>query len=233
MNLADLKEQWKDTEEYHKHIHELFCELVNKDEKLKAHRDFVEQNVFGMGERSFWWFWKLLLDELPEKPKLLEIGVFKAATMSLWKLLRPDAICYGVTPLDGRGTGWTDDDYAAHIKRIHDDFGLGQPYICPESSHSENALFLVTKNNPYDVVYLDGDHSHDGTLEDLSKFAPMVKSGGYLVIDDAACRTNQPFGYFQGIDTVCSALEEWEKEQVDFEFQFNVVHIMVYRRKQK
>lgn len=231
MTITELKCNRADTEEYHKHIHELFCELVDAEPKLKEHRDFVEQNVFGMGERSFWWLWKLMLEELPENPKLLEIGVFKAATMSLWKMLRPDGDCYGVTPLDGRGTGWTEDDYAAHIVNIHTRFALDQPVLNIGSSHDEQIVELTADESPYDVVYIDGDHSYAGALADLSNYAPMVKSGGYLVMDDAACQTKQPFGYFQGIAEVCQALEEWESVQTDFEFQFNVVHLMIYKRK--
>lgn len=230
MTLQELKSEWADTPEFHKAIHEYFFNEVNGDPKLKAHRDFVEQNIFGMGERSFWRLWKLICEELPKNPKLLEIGVFKAATMSLWKMLRPDATCYGVTPLDGRGTGWTEDDYAAHIKRIHDEFGLDQPNLFIGGSE-ELEMVRLSGENEYNVCYVDGDHSHNGALNDLLNYAPMVKSGGWLIVDDAACFTSQPFGYFQGIWDVCRALKHWKEHEDEFEFQFNVVHIMVYKRK--
>lgn len=232
MTLQELKSEWADTPEFHKAIHEYFFNEVNGDPKLKAHRDFVEQNIFGMGERSFWWLWKLICEELPKNPKLLEIGVFKAATMSLWKMLRPDAICYGITPLDGRGTGWTEDDYAAHIKNIHNRFELEQPKLIIGGSE-EPEMARSAGENEYSVVYVDGNHSEEGAYFDLVNYSPMVKSGGWLVVDDAACRFNMPFGYFQGIDTVCSALQNWELNDLnnEFEFQFNVVHIMCYKRK--
>lgn len=229
MTLDDLKNNWTDTPEYHAHIHESFIELVNSNPELCKHRDYVEQNIWGFGERSFWWLWKILLAELPENPGLLEIGVFRAATLSLWKLLRPDAKVFGITPLDTSGDVW-ESDYAADIAKIHDDFGLPQPFIIKGRSDEEN---VVVKANllQYDVIYVDGDHSLSGALFDLRTYAPMIKPGGYLVVDDAACRTSQPFGYFQGIQPVCDALETWEKEQADFEFQFNVVHLMIFKRK--
>ena len=55
--------------ETHQRINETFIELVNADPELKAFRDFVEGNndtpvkIFGFGERSFLWMWKLLVDE--------------------------------------------------------------------------------------------------------------------------------------------------------------------------
>lgn len=233
MKLSDLKNNWVDVPEYHQHIHEMFIELVNGHWGLNDHRTYVENNVFGMGERSFWWMWKLMLDELPANPKLLEIGVFKGATISLWKMLREDAQVYGVTPLDGRGTGWTEDDYTAHIKKIHDDFDLGQPTLIIGSSTESEMIALAGREAPYDVIYIDGSHEFSDVVQDLANYPPMVASGGYLVIDDAACRTKQPFGYFQGIKDVCDALELWEQTEFakEFTFLFNVVHIMVYRRK--
>src|SRR6185312_11940965 len=114
MTLEELKAAWTDTEEYHKHIHELFTELVNKDPILDAHRTYVDSHIFGMGERSFQYLWKLIMAELPEEPKMLEIGCHKGQIISLWKLLSEKADVCGITPLDGQGTGWTEDDYAAH-----------------------------------------------------------------------------------------------------------------------
>ncbi len=128
-------------------------------------------------------------------------------------------------------SGWTEDDYWAHIVKIHSDFDVSLPKLFVGGSEEPEMVQCAGIEAPYDCVYVDGDHSHDGALSDLVYYAPMVVSGGWLVIDDAACRMSEPFGYFQGIDTVCSALAEWEQTQTDFEFQFNVVHLMCYRRK--
>ena len=53
------------------------------------------------------------------------------------------------------------------------------------------------------------------------------------MIDDAANRLNMKFGFFQGIQPVSDALYEWEQTELgkEFEFVFNVVHNMLYRRK--
>lgn len=230
MTLAELKSQYTDTPEFHKRVHDLFTQLVDKDDELRIHRDWVQTAIWGFGEKSFWWMWMLLLAELPETPSLLEIGVFRAATLSLWKMLKPDAHVFGITPLDSSGGVW-ESDYAADIKQIHDKFNLPQPFIY--KGRSDNGDIVNTASNfKYDVVYVDGDHSFEGALFDLNTYSPLVKVGGYLVIDDCCCDLHMQFGYFQGIQSVNDAFSEWKKKEISksFEFQFNVVHLRCLKR---
>lgn len=228
MTLNDLQSNYADNEAFHASINEFFTEKVNATPELKAHRDYVEQNIWGFGERSFWWLWKLICDEVPEKPNMLEIGVFRGATLSLWRILKPDSDIMGVTPLDTSGDVW-ESNYADDIWKIHQDFGLEQPSIVPYRSESQLALGIV-RHHQYDVVYIDGDHSYDGCMSDLVNYAPMVKQGGFLVIDDACCDMKMPWGYFQGIKEVTDATLTYIKAE-EWEFVGNVVHLRVYSRK--
>lgn len=230
MNLTTLQKNWLDEPNYHKQIHESFIENVNADDKLKAHRDFVEQNAFGFGERSFWWLWKLLCKELPVQASILEIGVFRGATLSVWKLLRPYAKVFGVTPLDSSDGHW-ESDYKADIARIHEEFNLPHPHIFHGRSDNEQLIKAVT-TFLYDCVYIDGDHSYDGAMLDLVTYAPSVKQGGYLVIDDACNDFNMPWGFFQGIEPVTQATLDYMKDNsANWDFITNVVHLRIYRRK--
>jgi hypothetical protein len=36
----------------------------------------------------------------------------------------------------------------------------------------------------FDWVYVDGDHSYEGCSRDLELYAPKVRSGGFLLVDD-------------------------------------------------
>ena len=57
---------------------------------LKAHRDWVEKNSWGFGDRAFHYMWYLILrDDVLQRPnpKLLEIGVYKGQVISLWALI--------------------------------------------------------------------------------------------------------------------------------------------------
>lgn len=231
MTLQDLKSGWQDTPQHHKHVNELFIRLA-EGTFLEQHRTWCRENVFGFGEDSFPYMWNLLVSEMPDEFTFCEIGCFKMQTVSLVKLIANDfcktvkRVC--VSPMDSSGGLW-DDDYFAHSKTIHDKFEIPEDYIlCHGSSTDAKIIEQARSESPFDILYIDGSHDYPDVLSDLSCYAPMVKKGGYLVIDDAACSTNQFFGVFQGIADVCKAVEVWGS--AGFEFQFNVVHNMVYRR---
>lgn len=236
MKLTELKQNWADTPESHTNIHNKFVDFVNADEMLNRHRTFIEQNTYGMGERSFQWFWKILVDELPDNFKFLEIGVHKSQILSLVRLCanRENKKCtiYGITPMNGAGTGWTDDDYEGDIAKIHAIFEIEPPILHKGLSTEPHALGFGIKNETYDVLYVDGSHTYEDCMYDLISYSPMVKSGGYLVIDDACNDLNfPPSGFFTGIQTVTDATVAFMKNYgEDWEFQFNVVHLRVYKR---
>jgi hypothetical protein len=88
-----------------------FTSLTDTVPYLKQHRDWVEANGWGFGDRAFHYMWYLLLnhDVLQRKrPRLLEIGVYMGQVVSLWALItaRTGAASeiYGITPLVGSGT---------------------------------------------------------------------------------------------------------------------------------
>jgi predicted O-methyltransferase YrrM len=36
----------------------------------------------------------------------------------------------------------------------------------------------------FDIIFIDGDHSYEGTKNDFNKYSPLLKKGGYLMFDD-------------------------------------------------
>lgn len=75
---------------------------------LKVHRDWVEKNSWGFGDRAFHYMWYILLRDCVlnrPSPRLLEIGVYKGQVISLWALIaerlgHPVEIA-GVSPFKG------------------------------------------------------------------------------------------------------------------------------------
>jgi len=234
MTLTDIKHSWRDEESYHKEIHESFIEKVNADPFLKEYRDWIEQNVFGFGERSFLWLWKLIVDEMPSEFSFIELGVFRGQILAFIKALASatgrKVARFGVTPLDTSGDMW-ESDYAKDISTLHHHFFIPEDYQLYIGSSSNTDIINKAKNTaPYNICYIDGDHSYHGCLSDLQNYAPLVKQGGYLVIDDACTDMSQPWGFFQGIEDVTRATLEYLSGREEWEFYGNVVHLRVYKR---
>lgn len=232
MTLQELKNNWVDEPNYHKMIHETFIENVNNDELLNRHRTWVETNIWGFGERSFHWFWLLLINEMPNEFSFLEVGLYRGQSISLVALISmyqaKIAHVYGVSPLDN-SDGNYDSDYRSDIKKIHDAFELPNTYTIYHGSSTDKSIIEQAQSTTqYDIVYIDGCHLYEYVVSDLKHYPEIVKVGGYLVIDDACTDMSMPWGFFQGILPVTTAVLQWENES--FEFQFNVVHLRVYKR---
>jgi cephalosporin hydroxylase len=53
------------------------------------------------------------------------------------------------------------------------------------SSFDKNLISLVKKTvKSVDILFIDGDHSYEGVLNDFKNFSDLVKPGGYIVFDD-------------------------------------------------
>jgi hypothetical protein len=228
MTLQETISIWKDDKETHRLINERFTECVNADPELKAYRDWIEQNIFGFGERSFLWMWKLLVRELPRKFSFLEIGVFRGQILGLIRLLSAEAVIAGITPLTSEGGHW-ESDYAADIKHLHETFNLKQPFIYKGLSTEERIIREATIPDGWDIIYIDGGHSYEVAKADILNYCGLVKIGGYLVIDDCAHKYDLPEGYFRGIETVSKAVDELLPNEYYKEL-FNVMHNRVFQR---
>lgn len=233
MSITELQKNWRNVSYYHKALNESFVAEVNNCLKLKAHRDFVEQNVFGFGERSFQWLHKLIVDEMPVNFSFMEIGVFKGQILSLYKMLADIAgknvTRYGVTPLSTAGGVW-ESDYKRDIEYIHDTFTLEKDYQLLVGLSTAPEIIKQAQNISVDVLYIDGGHDYNTVINDITNYLPILKIGGYLIIDDCCNDLDMPFGYFTGIKEVTDATGSIMNTHPDYEFLFNVVHNKVWRK---
>jgi hypothetical protein len=234
--LAEVQQAWIDRPEVHKEIHETFIERVNEQPELNAHRTFVENHVFGFGERSFHWLWHLVIKEMPEKFTFLEIGVLKGQTLSLCEMLAQQqgkkAKRYGVTPLSTEGGVW-ESDYAKDIELIHDTFNLAKNYTILNGLSEDPEIIKKASKLKLDVLYVDGGHDIRHITNDIEHYAPLVKVGGYMVIDDCCNRFHMPFGFFQGIESVSRVVDSMLPpftQNDDWQFIASVVHNRVYKK---
>lgn len=63
----------------------------------------------------------------------------------------------------------------------------------------------------FDFIYIDGDHLYDASKQDLFNAHPLLKDGGYMIVDDAN-PNHQHFGVGRAVDEFCS---EFNYHKVD------------------
>lgn len=56
------------------------------------------------------------------------------------------------------------------------------------SSHDNNILKQATDNGPYDLLFIDGDHTYEGVKQDFEFYTPLVKPGGLILMHDICNR---------------------------------------------
>lgn len=243
--IKELTDMYQDEPHAHMAMWGRCLTGVADDELLTRHRDFIEQGLYGYGDRPYHYAWKALVDTMPPMFSFLEIGVFQGQVLSLVKLLasRMKKMCkvVGVTPLASDGDQFGTHptlDYLERIKRVHAHFKLPSPMILKGSSFDPRIKRLAKAEGPYDLVYIDGCHDFDVVLDDMMSYAPMLRTGGYLVVDDAATDLRIPDGLiptnFRGIkevtDAMNIALHQMSQTRPMFQHQFAVGHVRVFKR---
>lgn len=243
-SLDALAKHWRDTPEFHQWVHESCIRRVNADPYLRPHRDWVEENHWGLGERSFGWLWRLVVDQTPAVFKFLEVGVHRGQITSLIGMLadraRKPATIVGVSPFDGTQMGLSGDFKAdaefawkVWVRPNH----LATMSLVTGSSADPKVQAELAAAGPYDVVYIDGDHTYDAVKVDLAFAAKNLADGGILAVDDSGCRYSMPWGYFAGIEEVSRATDELLPASGEgvalgcrWEWLANVMHLRVWRK---
>lgn len=238
--LADLQAAFNpNSAEAARYINEECTRLTNQDPRLKELRDFVEANVYGMGERSFFYMWKLIIQELGPSPNMLEIGVHRGQIIALWRILSPDSYIFGLSPFNGEEMG-VERDYTKDVELLFDGFNLKRPNLILGHSDNEEMirycreLFTSHPEDMLDVLYIDGGHSYETATSDIVHYSEFVKPGGYMVIDDSANGFACPQGYFPGIASVSKAADHLlppAKDNPDWEHIGAVMHNRIWRKK--
>jgi predicted O-methyltransferase YrrM len=57
--------------------------------------------------------------------------------------------------------------------------------VCGNSG-SERAIGTANSLGPYDLIFIDGDHTYEGVSRDMASFAPMLADNGILAFHDIA-----------------------------------------------
>lgn len=156
-----------------------------------AHRRFFQQSNRAFGEDAFHAMWEKLLAEF-RPMSLLEIGVYRGQTISLWNVLSLASgytpVVWGVSPLDSRGdsvSDYVDLDYEKDIGESFGFFCLGQPNLFKGMSQDPKARDFI-RGRVWDLIYIDGSHDFRDVQADVELAGKALRPGGILVLDDAS-----------------------------------------------
>ena len=241
--LAEVIKFYSDTPECHTTIWNEFLKNTNTTPILKQHRDWVETNMWGYGERQFHYMWNLIVKELPQNFKALEIGVFKGQIVSLLSLLNREyekhGIVFGITPLrpaDDKFSKHPDIDYNLAIATIYKAFALDAKdfFIIEGLSNEDRVIELARRKGPFDVLYVDGNHNYDIVCEDIDTYVPLVESGGFIVMDDASNYLTIPDHMirmnWKGLMDVSNAVRDHLENRKDVTHLLAVGHNRIWRK---
>lgn len=216
--FKNLIATYENTVEWHKFAYEDFELKARATPWLWDHREWCVRNFWGFGDHAHWHLWKLLVDQMPNGFKFLEIGVYRGAILSLIPLIArhqgKECYTYGVTPLeptsDEQAT-YTDspNGYEADVAYACRMWGNGsQPQIIRGMSYDPKIVADTKIYRPFDVVYIDGGHFYECVAMDLFNYAPLVGQDGFLVLDDASWFLDFEPQIWRGYESVGRAIED-------------------------
>ena len=237
-------------------VHQRFTIKMGDIAWLNEHRGFIETNKYGFGDKAFHWMWYLIISHLAQRnPQIqaLEIGVFKGQVVSLWQLIAnkigSNIDIVGISPFEGnftapanflgkiklriqarinRGNLYQNEDYLQLVTLLFERFNLSMENVRLIKGYSNDvSIYSQLDSASLDLLYIDGDHSYQGSLSDIKNYGPKLKPGGLLVMDDASFYLPGN-GFYKGYKSVADACAILP--QLGFSNILNVGHNRVFRK---
>lgn len=113
---------------------------------------------------------KIVQDQYPMR--IVEIGCLYGGTLAIWLEClanNPKAVVIGIDP---------------EIDKVREYVSDRKLMLVKEYSKSLKAINAVEVIAPIDVLFIDGDHSYEGSKFDFLTYGRMVKKGGLIVLHD-------------------------------------------------
>jgi hypothetical protein len=193
LNLIDIKNSYSSLNEVHKYFHHYFHNISPL--WLRQHRKYFSKNKRSFGEDAFHAMWYKIFKEF--KPNsILEIGVYRGSTISLFKLLSQhfyiNSEIHGISPFSSAGdkvSKYLDNlDYYNDVLFNFNYFNLELPIL--HKGFSNDILMIDFINSKtWDLIYIDGNHDYEVVKSDFEVCSKCLNIGGLLVLDDASLFT--------------------------------------------
>lgn len=194
----------------------------------------------GFGEHSFCWNWHLLVEAMKPAFSFLEIGVYKGRTLGVIQILanqmNKKASIIGITPLTNQGDKYStypNENYSNSLLNNLTRMGINDIdsiNIIKGFSNDKASIEEASASSQFDIIFIDGCHDYEVVCQDIKNYVPMLKSGGYLVMDDASLLLEKPFGQFLGHKDVCQAIKDTIDGDSSLKHVFAVGHNRVWTK---
>ena len=163
--------------------------------ELREHRAYFSAGRRGFGEDAFHTMWALLFERF-KFHTYLEIGVYRGQTLSLAALLqRRGGLAgniAGISPFEAVGDSVSNYlrgvDYHTDTLANFEHFSLPSPILLKAYSTDDRARDFI-RSEPWDCIYIDGNHDYEIVRADWEASAAGVRPGGVIVLDDSALGT--------------------------------------------
>ena len=159
-----------------------------------------------------------IAETLRPNPRILEIGVFAGRSLYHWAANAPSAevvaldpgIGFNLTTLqqnDPETLGWMDGDFDkwgmwdTDIEDVRKNV-IAQHGLTNVALHrTPSSKYLRKNKEPFDIIYIDGDHSTAQVYADIAMSRLVLKEGGIICGDD-----------YNGLNTVRQGLLNFKRE---------------------
>ena len=195
VNVEQLVKNFSGRNEQYQYLHHYFWNL--SPDWLREHRKYFTKERRGFGEDAFHAMWYFIFKEF-RPAKVLEIGVYRGQTISLFTLLSKhfnitSSNIHGISPFTPAGDEVS--VYAASIN-YYDDVLLNFKYFnLPDANlhkgfSTDDAMKEIISNIQWDLIYIDGNHDYEVAKQDFELSAHHLKKGGLIILDDASFNTD-------------------------------------------
>jgi predicted O-methyltransferase YrrM len=106
-----------------------------------------------------------------------------------------------------------DNNHSKHIYRKEVLKNLDVEEFVGNSQSKEAFEWIKNKNEKYDIVYIDADHSYEGVKNDINNYYKFVKNGGFIIFHD---HISPIYGQF-----ISRAIEEFLESNENFKKVFS------------
>jgi SAM-dependent methyltransferase len=119
-------------------------------------------------------------------PQIAEVGVFMGGTSMIFLSILENAHLYAIDDWSGKPYDPFPSLREAFLTRMK--YFMPRTTVIDGNSRTLGSGSMPIKKESLDLLYIDGDHHYDWVKSDMDYFIPLVKPGGYILMDDFQIR---------------------------------------------